>query len=531
MRKSLFIIIVVTVLMSLPWLGRPFSSRGDPREALVAQAMLNTGNWISPPVYDKAVPSKPPLLHWLMAATSARSGIVSEWTARLPSALAFIAFMIFGFLFIEKRLGSNSAMLWGLILLASPEWGRASVSARVDTLLATATAASLFSLYAWWEKQLKGVPLTAIILLGAATLTKGPVGFALPIAIFLVWLLLQKVSFSSIIRVGMLIGLPMIGVICLWYLPAYFSRGEAFIDKIWYENFARLSSTMDDEPHKHSVLYLFGTIALGLGFWTVGLLISALRKPKAAANLRGWWRSLTSFESFTVVSALGFILFYAIPASKRSVYLLPAYPLFAVIISKISADGGIGADKLWRFLKPVRLPIIIVLSALSIASLLYAVPPLDLNTVVVIVGTLLSIVLILLTDKFLPTGNLSQVAALAIFCTVMVQGPISHGISYLQSPESWLDSFPSEIKGERDREFFSFGNEFYALSLDMNRQFVSIRKDGVGMPKAGYVFMQQDSEAAFLILLGEQQRPEKVFETPVNLFVPESKRLILYKLG
>jgi 4-amino-4-deoxy-L-arabinose transferase-like glycosyltransferase len=100
--RSFYFVVVLAIALSVPWLGRSFHTRGEPREALVAQAMLATGNWISPPAYDGAVPSKPPFSHWLIALSSLPSGKVTETTSRLPSAVAFVLFSA-AFFFISSE--------------------------------------------------------------------------------------------------------------------------------------------------------------------------------------------------------------------------------------------------------------------------------------------------------------------------------------------------------------------------------------------------------------------------------------------
>ena len=83
----IYLVLLVAFLVTVPGMaGREFSTRGEPREALVAQAMISTGDWILPSGYGGSVPSKPPLTHWIMALASLPGGEVTEFTARFPSA-------------------------------------------------------------------------------------------------------------------------------------------------------------------------------------------------------------------------------------------------------------------------------------------------------------------------------------------------------------------------------------------------------------------------------------------------------------
>lgn len=96
MRRIGWVVLVLATMLTLPFIGMGhFYTRGEPREALVAMAMLDQGNFILP-FFQGEFAFKPPMLHWLVALFSMPQGYVSEMTARLPSALAYIA-MCYGF--------------------------------------------------------------------------------------------------------------------------------------------------------------------------------------------------------------------------------------------------------------------------------------------------------------------------------------------------------------------------------------------------------------------------------------------------
>ena len=71
MKRSNIILFVVLGLMLIPWLGESlFNSKGEPREAIVAVSMLDSGNWILPESYGQDIPYKPPMLAWLISICS-----------------------------------------------------------------------------------------------------------------------------------------------------------------------------------------------------------------------------------------------------------------------------------------------------------------------------------------------------------------------------------------------------------------------------------------------------------------------------
>ena len=334
------LVALFTSAVMLMFLGsRPFSTRGEPREALVAQAMIESGNWLLGSGYGGVVPSKPPFMHWFISSFSLIAGEVDEWSARLPSAVAAIGFMVLWFSFLSPRIGRAGAFLAVALLCTSVEWYRAATTTRVDMTLAALIGCAFIGLYSWWERRLSGFPILTVLALCGATLTKGPVAIVLPGAVFGLFLLIRGEPLSRIITRCLIVFVPALLGAAMWYVAAYLERGPEFFHKVYYENFARLTSTQEDSPHKNSALYLLGTIPLGILPWTLlgaPLLAGVLRFLK-----RGpveWWRSFknaASLTQFAWVASLVFIVFFSIPEGKRSVYLLPIYPFLTLGVATL----------------------------------------------------------------------------------------------------------------------------------------------------------------------------------------------------
>ena len=118
LQKPVTMVIIICIISVLPWIGLgDFSTKGEPREASVAISMLESGNWVLPQVYANEFAYKPPMAHWLMAAFSYPQGYVSEFTARLPSALAFICLMGCTLVFFGRRIKFQQAFIATLLLL------------------------------------------------------------------------------------------------------------------------------------------------------------------------------------------------------------------------------------------------------------------------------------------------------------------------------------------------------------------------------------------------------------------------------
>ena len=157
-KKAFWFIALLSVLVVVPFLGETiFYSKGEPREAIVALSMLESGNWILPVNYGTDIAYKPPFFYWSIAAVSSLFGEVTEFSARFPSALAFLAMQLMFFAFVAKRKNVQTAFLASILLLSSFEVHRAAVACRVDMVQVAFIVISLCLLFRWDEKGCRGV--------------------------------------------------------------------------------------------------------------------------------------------------------------------------------------------------------------------------------------------------------------------------------------------------------------------------------------------------------------------------------------
>lgn len=622
---TLLLVASFSALLALPWIERPFHTRGEPREALVAQAMLRHSNWISPPAYDASVPSKPPFLHWLIASAASLTGSVSELSARLPSSCAVVLFSLaMALALIPKGDGDHASCLATvLILLASSEWFRGASTCRVDMLLATSAAGALLALFKWWEltphtwstrgvnsrepAQLKGnlslyFVLSALILCAAATLTKGPIGVVITLAPFSLFVWGEAgFRFKALARIalrGALIAFVALSVASIWYILGYLERGAAFIEKVRYENFERFTSQMVDEPHKHSSLYLIAMLALGLLPWTGILCACALVKLKKArlfsyfrlksslklaenSGVKGancgaealpgnkigtraclrflsWlrlvgvsrakrglqatysgYRSLAPLERFSCVVVAFTVIFFCIPSSKRSVYLLPCYPFLAILLERIFRK--VASDSVWSRRCNRLSAVVLTFSAVAVFSVLalygvfYFFSELKLGgyfrldyryfilSVTLFKVVVLAVILNVLFSKVCrselkalwhrPIERLAlAVISAVVACSFFIYDPLAWQLS----PKGWVLG-DLRIKGAR---YYSYGSEAYGASFYLGEQFFSIttqrgleggaasrlmvqgREVGLSELAGGVVFLDARREAEFREALG-----------------------------
>ena len=337
-NKAFTIVCVIAVMLTVPFLGlTDFYSKGEPREAVVAYTMVEHGNWILPINNGGDIPYKPPFFHWCIALFSLLQGHVSEFTSRLPSALALVAMSVGGFVFFAKRKNANMALLATLLSLTAFEVHRAGINCRVDMVNTAFMVGALFLMFRWWERGKRTMPWLAILCMSGATLTKGPVGMLLPCAVMGVFMLTQRESlWSTVWRLGLTALLSLVLPLC-WYYAAYLQGGDEFLRLVKEENIDRLLGKMAYESHENSFWYNFLTLITGWLPYTLLFVFSLFVLPWKRFSKSGFMQSVRRAEPMQVFVWLAFgliLFFYCIPKSKRSVYLLPCYPFMAWLMAQ-----------------------------------------------------------------------------------------------------------------------------------------------------------------------------------------------------
>jgi len=337
-NKAFTIVCVIAVMLTVPFLGlTDFYSKGEPREAVVAYTMVEHGNWILPINNGGDIPYKPPFFHWCIALFSLLQGHVSEFTSRLPSALALVAMSVGGFVFFAKRKNANMALLATLLSLTAFEVHRAGINCRVDMVNTAFMVGALFLMFRWWERGKHTMPWLAILCMSVATLTKGPVGMLLPCAVMGVFMLTQRESlWSTVWRLGLTALLSLVLPLC-WYYAAYLQGGDEFLRLVKEENIDRLLGKMAYESHENPFWYNFLTLITGWLPYTLLFVFSLFVLPWKRFSKSGFMQSVRRAEPMQVFVWLAFgliLFFYCIPKSKRSVYLLPCYPFMAWLMAQ-----------------------------------------------------------------------------------------------------------------------------------------------------------------------------------------------------
>ena len=338
-RHPTLLLALLLVITFIPFLGETlFNTKGEPREAIVAVSMIQSGDWILP-VSNGDIPYKPPMLAWCIAILSFLNGFeINEYISRLPSALSMIGMTMVVYHYTRRSTGSTSTAITTALILASMfEVNRAATNCRVDMLLTAFMVIAIYRLALNQRVSARFIDLPSILLLSGAVLTKGPVGMVIPCAIVWIYLILNGNKLWRTTLSLAVTGIASLILPLLWYIAAYNQGGSEFLDLVIEENFGRMTGSMSYESHVNPWWYNLVTLVAGMLPYTMLLLalpFTTGRSRLTTAVIRDKWTKTSGFDRLMIISALFIFIFYCIPASKRSVYLLPMYPMMAYAVAR-----------------------------------------------------------------------------------------------------------------------------------------------------------------------------------------------------
>src|SRR5438105_2841240 len=133
--------------------------RTESLRAIIAQQMLESGNWIVPTLYGEPLFTKPPGMYIAIALCSLPFGHVTEFSARLPSALAATGCVLLFWWYFRRQVGRTGGLAAALILPMSLMWLDKASSAEIDTLQVFWVTASLVCFFRATEDETSAGPL------------------------------------------------------------------------------------------------------------------------------------------------------------------------------------------------------------------------------------------------------------------------------------------------------------------------------------------------------------------------------------
>lgn len=357
--------------------GLPLVDVDEPVYGQVGKEMAHAGlsDWLTPHYGGQFWFDKPPLFYWLTALSMRLFG-VSEFAARLPSALLSVALVAVTYALARRAYPQTPrAGLWaGFALATCVQFFLLARAAVTDMTLAVTLTEALLALYVWTQTDRGRWIALAGALTGLAALTKGPVALVLIGIQTIAYLCLTRQAkrlLSPALWGGfalcLLVGLP-------WFLLMIHLHGKLFIDGFLEAN--NVTRYLQAEHKETSPFWFFLPVLLGGFFpWSLalpGALALAWRQGREA-----WQEQVTDNPALFLGlwGALVFVFFSA-SQSKLITYIFPLYPAAAVLVGVWVAEYGHKLKtaeptrrQIWAYVVPLLIYVVcLVAAALPLAK-------------------------------------------------------------------------------------------------------------------------------------------------------------------
>lgn len=296
--------------------------------AKISKNMIETGNyllqnWIPGKVWFE----KPPLYMWMMASMMKIFG-VGSFAAKVPSAFFGFSLVLLVYFFSKKLFGRFAGFFSAFALLTTVQFLYYSRMAMLDVTAAFFITLAL-ALYYLAKQNSKNIYfILSGLAIGLAVMVKGVVGFLpLPVILFYELYLMvsgqQRISpklfkdYFMLLFFSCLVFLP-------WHLEMYKKFGSAFVNNyILYHVWDRATTAIEDKGRPFFWYLIVMKVSMRL--WFIALI---------AAFPLSLFRSFKKDNRFVFLSiwALVVFLFFSVAKSKLVWYIMPIYPVVAVMV-------------------------------------------------------------------------------------------------------------------------------------------------------------------------------------------------------
>jgi 4-amino-4-deoxy-L-arabinose transferase-like glycosyltransferase len=324
---------VSACLLLFSWLGSRALSGSEDRWAEISREMILSGNILRPDINGEIYFDKPLLSYWFIVFFSKIFGGVSEFTSRLPSALAGLAALAAVISLGRKLWSEEAGRAAGWILLTSYGfvlWSR-TASADVENM-----AAGIIAVWWYWRREEKPCFSTYFVFYLICSIganTKGLIAFAVPVVAIFPDLVADgkwRKHFNISNFIAACLG------VALYVLP--FAAAETSVGKgvlslmtdsvnsngfymVFRENIVRYFRPFD---HAEPFYVYFYFLPLLFCPWIIFFVFAMWRITKS------YWRisypSRVFYWSVTLI-----FLFFTLSGSRRGYYILPILPFCALL--------------------------------------------------------------------------------------------------------------------------------------------------------------------------------------------------------
>jgi 4-amino-4-deoxy-L-arabinose transferase-like glycosyltransferase len=357
--RSLDCALLLAICGLVLWLGLGTTQLWDQDEgyyASVAREMFDRKDWIVPTFNQELFAHKPPMMYWGMLVGFNLFG-VCEFATRFASAIFGTGMVFLTYALGRMLMDRPTALIGSLVLVSSLMFTVVARSATADVHLGFFVLLAI----ALWVRdakrtiaegstQMDGFPVTRLstwvgiyLSIALAVLSKGPIGFAFPIAILgtmtLAWpwvvgkanamkdvFSLKRFALATWSMRPFLGAVVLLAIAAPWFLLVHQKTNGLFLAEFFgVQHLERFTKPMDN--HSGPIYYYVLTVLIGFFPWTsfaVPIGLHAFESAKSTSARFAW--------SMILVWSFFYIAVFSVASTKLPNYIIPAYPAFALWI-------------------------------------------------------------------------------------------------------------------------------------------------------------------------------------------------------
>jgi 4-amino-4-deoxy-L-arabinose transferase-like glycosyltransferase len=332
--RDLAILIGLALLIFAAGLGlRDPWPADEPRFALIARDMVETGRWLFPVIGGDYYADKPPLYFWIMATCYALTGSLRV-AFLLPSLLAALAVVVLVYDLARRLWNREAAFGAAMLLLFTVAFAWQARAAQIDMTVTAFITLALYGLLrhllvkrSWLWYAIAGFAA------GLGVITKG-VGF-LPLLALIPYGVMRsrRWPLPPVGKGGWrwsLAPIAMLVAIALWLVPMLLAvRASADPALAAYRDEILLQQTVTRyaEPWHHREPFYFYVVDVIPVLWLPLSMLLVWLVP----NWRRAWSERDAKVWLPLAWAVLAVVFFSLSPGKRGVYVVPAIP--AVVIA------------------------------------------------------------------------------------------------------------------------------------------------------------------------------------------------------
>ena len=334
LKKYTYLLFAITAIIILAGIGlRDPWPPDEPRFALMAKEMWDTGQWFFPHRGGEIYPDKPPMVMWMILLFYALLGNL-KIAFLLPSAILSFCTMWMTYDIAKRMWNPKIGLYAGFLLAITLHFILQAKSGQLDAPVAFWV---MFGCYGLLRHLILGPSwkwyYLAFFAMGMGIITKG-VGF-LPVLMLLGLIIVSPSWYNKNNKqlLKWLAGIVfLLLAVSLWLIPMLIQvDNNPTTDVLAYRDNILLKQTVNRYAnswahHQPFYYYILNVIPL---FWLpLSLFIPWLITPIKAA-----FKDKEPRIIYPLVTVLFVLFFFSLSKGKRAEYMLPILPLFVLVIA------------------------------------------------------------------------------------------------------------------------------------------------------------------------------------------------------